>query len=125
MVKVEDELEMASCPHCFANLYQPAAVCPTCNGPLEQLEDEQNEGASFIPERKRPSLLIVVGMWLLVFPAAFITAYLLMATRGESVLASVGFGFVFLLYAAVLYQVTRNYVLFRPVADEEEAGPVN
>lgn len=114
-----EELRRATCPNCDATLNEPASFCPFCGGFIEELEEEQGVSLKSPLLSRRPRLVIVVGMWLLVLPAALVTISLLTRTWGEGYFASAGFVLVFLIYAAILYQVTKNYISRPQVPDDE------
>lgn len=99
-------------------------ICKFCNAPISQnssndpLQIAYGEGMVYRKATEsKPKMIIVLGIWLLFFPAFIFGAY----TAIETVLTqsgSVGFVLFWLMFAiavfsfVMLYKVTKNYLYF-------------
>jgi hypothetical protein len=120
-VTTRDELEEVThegpmCPSCFAPIERELDFCPECNAPLSAsstLDPVKRiySGGEMLRRSTRmrtPSLVIVVGMWLICFPALMIAYHLVF--EGEATVFGL---FIVLIYGAVLYKVTTRYFAAR------------
>jgi len=105
--------EQAFCASCFSPVDDSLDVCGNCGGTLTATPDPKRKTVH--PEghsRKRrtsPSLLIVIGMWLVLLPGLVIAFEMLLEPTDARLRISVLVGLVFWLYGTVLNRVTRRY----------------
>ena len=119
---VDEELESHDgpvCPSCFSPIEEYFDYCPSCEAPLSQfstadpLKTIRSEGEMFRRGVKEPSLLVVIGMWLIFLPGLLV-AFMLLAEAGNSqVYVTVGVGIMFWFYGSILSKVTGRYLKAR------------
>jgi len=113
----DDEMpieEQAFCASCFSAVDESVEICSSCGAALAQSatagpkkEIARHEG----PRKNRtpPSLLIVIGMWLVLLPGLVIAFGVLIEPNDARVRISIIVGLMFWAYGTVLNRVTRRY----------------
>jgi len=116
------EVETDSCPGCLEPLLDSPQFCPNCGIPtdglaeLDPIKAIRSQGEMFRRGANKPNFIIVVGIWALLLPLAIGTV--LVGTYSIYTLPWVSG--LFLLYAAILYRVTRNYFRFRKTVERDD-----
>jgi hypothetical protein len=117
-----EQNETSICPACLEpnNVFE--AFCQSCGSPiggistLDPIQSIQTQGFLFRKAvDERPRLIVVVGMWILFFPALLASVYaaVKLISAGGGLPNFIFFwAFVGLGYASIviLYRVTKNYV---------------
>jgi hypothetical protein len=131
------------CPHCLARNAEGADFCFRCQMPLtahaeiDPMGQIYAQGDTF---RKAiggpPRTIVLVGMWLIFGPALIMEIAILQPTVSgmlhegangidmrsalTAVVLFLGLAGMAVIYAVILYRLTRNFFRFRRVADSSE-----
>jgi hypothetical protein len=107
------------CPSCFAPVEDDFDYCPNCEAPLSQfstvdpLKTIRSEGEMFRRGVRAPSILIVVGMWIIFLPGLLV-AFMMLTEAGDArIPVTVAVGLMFWFYGSILYKVTSRYLEVR------------
>lgn len=125
------EKETVVCVSCLAPNDAENDFCDECGTPisttstLDPLKTIRSEGVLFdkAATTSKPKFIILLGIWILFFPALLAGAFLLFTT----VIMGAGFGGflsfwisvgLILMSLIILYRVTRNYYVIAPSQNE-------
>ncbi|WP_131990057.1 zinc finger Ran-binding domain-containing protein [Chthoniobacter flavus] len=105
------------CPKCLFSNSATAAFCAACGAPIgmvanvDPLQHIYAEGFGYRSAVDGPpKLIILIGMWLLFGPLA-VGAVSMIIAGGRELLSTIPWIAMFLCSIAVLYRVTRNYIV--------------
>jgi hypothetical protein len=121
------------CPACAAFIGNNEVFCPSCRAPISLLSNTdplqriQTEGFLYGKAvEAKPKLVVLIGVWALFLPAAFIGAMWALLVVSEGIGSGVvGFMFFWVAVAAtlfflvIIYRVTKNYIKYEPRRHEE------
>ena len=121
------------CPACAAFIGSNEVFCPSCRAPISLLSNTdplqriQTEGFLYGKAvEAKPKLIVLIGVWALFLPAAFICAMWALLVVSEGIGSGVvGFMFFWVAVAAtlfflvIIYRVTKNYIKFEPKRFED------
>lgn len=127
------EEEGIVCPACAAFIGINEVFCPSCRAPISLLSNTdplqriQTEGFLYGKAvESKPKLIVLIGVWMLFLPAAFICAMWALLVFSEGIgSGAVGFMFFWVAIAAtlffllIIYRVTKNYIKYEPRRHEE------
>src|SRR5262245_9119770 len=122
MSEQSEEVETGLCPGCLEPLLESPQFCPHCGIPtgglaeLHPIKAILSQGEMFRRGANKPNFIILVGIWVLLLPFAIGTV--LVAT--SSIYSIPWVSALFLLYATILYRVTRNYFRLRKTVEPED-----
>lgn len=110
--------QQAFCASCFSPVDESIEICSHCGTSLAQPATAKkiNRTETQRPPRKngtQPSLLIVIGMWLVLLPGLVIAFGALIEPTDARVRTSIVIGLMFWAYGVVLNRVTRRYLAAR------------
>ena len=121
---MSDEQSPPACPACsFPLLGSAEDYCPRCEAPVSRsstfdpLKIIRTEGQLFRRGARRPSGIVVLGMWLLFGPTLFLFAVVAVSAGPVGVLA---FSPFLVLYGGILFKVTSRFNAARHDLPEEE-----
>lgn len=104
------------CPSCFSPIEDYFDYCPNCDVPLSQfstadpLKTIRSEGEMFRRGVKGPSLLVVIGMWLIFLPGLLIAFMVLGEVGNSRIYVTAAVGIMFWFYGSILFKVTSRYL---------------
>ena len=105
------------CQHCRAPISTYSVM-----GPFESAVAE-GWGLGEAATRKRPSGIMLIGLWLILGPTVLVWIYMAFFQGDGDVFGRVLAALMSVLFGALHYMVTRNYVRARPSDSEDLAGP--
>lgn len=122
------------CPKCLLRNSASVAFCADCGAPIgkvanvDPMQQIYAEGFGYRSAVEGPpKLIILIGMWLLFGPMAVIAVSMIIAGRGE-LLSTMPLILMFLCSTAILYRVSRSYIVKSGLArgrDADAGDPEN
>jgi uncharacterized membrane protein len=106
-----------ACPSCGSEVERDFDYCPNCS---QTLRTPPREGALSRHSTKRPSTIVLIGMWIIFGPVVVVIYELFRALPegGPEVRAQI---VVAAFYVAILFVVTRNYIVYRRALRRQDA----
>ena len=104
------------CASCFSPVDDYLEACPVCGVALigevagQATKRVRAEAATHRLSGRVPSLLIVIGMWLVLLPGLFIAFQMGLGPVDGRIRTRILIGLVFWAYGSVLYKITSRYV---------------
>jgi hypothetical protein len=98
-----------ACPSCGSEVERDFDYCPNCN---QTFQPAPREGVLTRYGTKRPSLVVLIGMWLLFGPSLLVIYELwkLLPEGGLEVRSEI---VIVTFYLVILFVATRNYIVYR------------
>jgi hypothetical protein len=128
------ETERIVCPSCAALIGANEVFCPECNAPIslianaDPLQSIRTEGFLLGKATEgKPKPIVLIGVWVMFFPGLIISALVSFSIiYGGSGTGASGFLFFWggiglsVVFAVILFKVTRNYLRKSDANDEQE-----